>query len=156
MRSPGVRRGLVAVFAVMVCSAASAAAAQAANLRVTVAPFVVHQNATYTIAIAGRYDKRRVQSTPTLLAFIQYRGSSCRATATAEYALPASEWSWVYWPHPQRSQSRPTFKLVSYERARTRFGERRVCAYLYPRSIAPDSTSRPLAIASAGFRNVGR
>jgi hypothetical protein len=146
---------LVAVFVVMVSTAASAAAAQAASLTVTVAPAVIHQNATYTIAIAGRYDKRQLHTTPSLLAFIQYTGSSCRATATAEYALPASEWSWVYWPNPQRAQSRPTFRLVSYERARTRFGQRRVCAYLYPRSIAPDSTTKPLAIASAGFRNVG-
>jgi hypothetical protein len=155
MRGLVVRCGVVAASVVAV--AAGAAAAEAASLRVTVAPATVRQNETYAIHIAGRFDRRRLlHGTPALLAFIQYTGRPCRATATAEYALPTSEWSWVFWPHPQRPESRSSFNLAAYERARTRFGGRRVCAYLYARSIAPTSTSQPLAIASAGFREVKR
>lgn len=150
MRVPGIKCGIVAAV-VVIASAAGAGAAEAASLRVTVAPATVRQNETYAIKIAGRYDKRGLHTTPTLLAFIQYTDRACRTTATAEYALPASEWSWVFWPHPQRAESRSTFSLSSYERAQTRFGNRRVCAYLYPRTIAPNSTGKPLAVASAGF-----
>lgn len=129
-----------------------AAAASAASLTVTVSPAIVHQNGIYTVTIAGRYSRHSLQTTPSLLAFIQYTGSACRATATAEYTLPTREWSWLF--YPQRPEAYPPFSLKLHKQTRTRFGQRRVCAYLYPRAIAPSSTDKPMATASAGFRNV--
>jgi hypothetical protein len=138
--------------AALVAAAPSAATAEAAKLSVAVAPATVHQNETYTIKITGRYNKRSLHTTPRLLAFIQYSGSACKSSAMAEYALPTSKWSWVF--YPQRAERSSPFSVVVYERARTRFGARRVCAYLYAREITPSSTDKPLAIASAGYRNV--
>ena len=143
--------GAVAAVALVV-AVPSAATAEAALLTVTVAPTTVHQNETYAITIAGRYSKRSLRTTPSLLAFIQYTGSACRSSATSEYALPTNEWSWVF--YPQRSEPRSPFSAVFDKLARTRFGERRVCAYLYPRKVTPSSTDKPLAVASAGFRDV--
>ena len=130
--------------------AAVPSAAEAASLTVTVSPVTVHQNQTYAITIAGRFNRRA--TTPSLLAFIQYSGSACRASAIAEYALPTSEWSWVF--YPQRSEPRSPFSAVFHKQTRSRFGLRRVCAYLYARKITPSSTDKPIAVASAGFRNV--
>ena len=140
------------VSAALIAAAASAATAEAATLSVAVSPATVHQNETYAITIAGRYNKRSLHTTPRLLAFIQYTGSACRSSATSEYALPTNEWSWVF--YPQRSELRSPFSAVFDKLARTRFGERRVCAYLYPRKVTPSSSDKPLAVASAGFRNV--
>lgn len=151
MRGLVIRCGVVVCLAVL-ASAASAATAAAARLSVTVAPTTVHPNGTYTITIAGRYPTRSLQTTPSLLAFIQYTGSACRRTATAEYALPTREWNWVF--YPQRSERHTPFRVVFHEQARTRFGERRVCAYLYPRAIVPASTDKPLVIASAAYQDV--
>lgn len=133
-------------------AAPSAAVAPPRTLTVRVTPGTVHQNGTYAITIAGRYRPRSLHTAPSVLAFIQYTGSACRSNAIAEYRLPTSEWSWVF--YPQRSESRAGFNLVFHERTRTRFGTRRVCAYLYAHKITPSSTDRPLAIANAGFRNV--
>lgn len=133
-------------------AAASAATAEAATLSVAVSPATVHQNETYAITIAGRYNKRSLHTTPRLLAFIEYTGNACRSSAMAEYALPTSKWSWVF--YPQRAERSSPFSVVIYERARARFGARRVCAYLYARKVTPTSTDKPLAVASAGYRDV--
>jgi hypothetical protein len=138
--------------AALVVAAPSAATAEAARLSVTVAPATVHQNETYAITIAGRYSKRSLHTAPRLLAFIQYSGNPCQPSAMAEYALPTSKWSWVF--YPQRSERSSPFSVVIYERARSRFGARRACTYLYARKVTPTSTDKPLAVASAGFRNV--
>lgn len=138
--------------AALVVAASSAATAEAATLSVAVSPATVHQNETYAITIAGRYNRRSLHTSPRLLAFIQYTGNACRSSAMAEYALPTSAWSWVFYP-PRAERSSP-FRVVIYERARTRFGARRVCAYLYAQQITPTSTAKPLAVASAGYRNV--
>jgi hypothetical protein len=124
----------------------------AATMKVTVEPTTVHRNETYTITITGRVRVRRDGETPHLLAFIQYTGAHCRRTATAEYGLPSSEWSWLF--YPQRAEQGPRFKLVFYKRARTRFGERRVCAYLYRGTVTPATTGKPLVRAGAPFREV--
>ncbi|HEY2653106.1 MAG TPA: hypothetical protein VGI50_14360 [Solirubrobacteraceae bacterium] len=138
--------------AALIMAAASAATAEAATLSVAVSPATVHQNETYAITIAGRYNKRSLHTTPRLLAFIEYTGNACRSSAMAEYALPTSKWSWVF--YPQRAERSSPFSVVIYERARTRFGARRVCAYLYARKVTPTSTDKPLAVASAGYRDV--
>lgn len=140
--------------------ALSATTASAAVLKVTVTPRTVHRNQTYTITISGRYSERlahassNLHTTPYLLAFIQYTGAACQRTATAEYALPIADWSWLF--YPQRAQPRLQFKRVFYEQAQTRFGARRVCAYLYPTSISPQTKARPIARAGVPFREAKR
>jgi hypothetical protein len=158
------RRAGVLAGAWLVIAAATAAAATTASLKVSVSPTTVHRGGAYTLTITGRY-RRHTQrsvyripgahhSSPYLLAFIQYSGARCRKTATAEYALPTRYWSWVF--YPPRSEPRSPFKLVFHERTRTRFGERRICAYLYPNKIAPRTTEKPIATASTAFRETTR
>ncbi len=131
-----------------------AADAMAASLSVTVSPAAVHPGVRYAVTVTGRYDKQARRTAPYLLAFIQYSARACRPTGTAEYSLPSSEWSWdVY---PQRAETLSPFKTVTYWKAGPSLGSRRVCAYLYADQVTPSSTAKPLASASAGFRNIGR
>jgi hypothetical protein len=131
----------------------TAAASTAATLTVTVKPTEVKPGQTYSITITGRYDKRRLHTTPYLLAFLQYSPAACKPTATAEYALPGAEWGWVTVPH-QRAEQHSPFKLTTYWAAKGRIGRRRACAYLYATKITPQTRKRPIAVASAGFRKL--
>lgn len=129
--------------------AVSAPAAAAATLKVTVNPTAVHQNQTYEITISGHYYSRHQRGPSYLLAFIQYSGAPCWSTATAEYRLPVSEWNWLF--YPQRSVTHTSFTHVFYEQARTRYGNRRICAYLYPASVNPQTTEKPVVRAGAPY-----
>ena len=157
MWSCGRRILIAAITAACVAPATSALAsaptAGAASLSVTVTPTTVHPNSSYTITIRGHYDMQAVHTTPSLLAFIQYTGEPCQRTATAEYALPTDEWNWVF--YPQHSEHHPSFKGLFYELARTRLGQRRVCAYLYPSQTNPQTSAKPLVRAGAEYTNVG-
>ena len=82
--------------------------ARAASLAVSVSPVTVHPGRTYTVSIAGSYGKPR--QTPYLVAFIQYSGQPCKATATAEYALPKGSWSWEVFP---QAEPKSPFKSVT-------------------------------------------
>lgn len=130
----------------------AAPAAAAASLRVRVGPAKVHPGQTYKITVTGRFTKHR-RTRPYLLVFIQYGGAACKRSGTAEYALPARYWSWDVFP---RSERRSPFKHISYWKATGRLGARRVCAYLYPKRISSVSKLRPLARASARFRDLRR
>lgn len=144
-------RTAVACGAVIV-SGTAASAASAALLKVTVEPTTVHRNQTYEITITGRYKHRGQHGPSYLLAFVQYTGAVCRSTATAEYNLPVSEWSWLV--YPEQAQYHHRFKDVFYEQARTRYGDRRICAYLYTQSITPQSTTKPVVRAGAPYSEV--
>lgn len=141
-----VKRGVAITCAAL---AVSAPAAAAATLKATVDPTAVHQNQTYAITISGHYYSRYQRGPSYLLAFIQYSGNLCRSTATAEYGLPVSEWSWLF--YPQRAVNHTSFTHVFYEQARTRYGNRRVCAYLYPTSVNPQTTEKPIVRAGAPY-----
>ena len=117
--------------------------ASAASLTLTVSPATVHPGKRYTVSITGRYDKR-AHPAPYLVAFIQYSGQTCRSTATAEYTLPTSEWDWVVFPQAERKSP---FTSVTYWKASTHLGARRICTYLYPGPVGPRTTVQPLARA---------
>lgn len=145
----------------LLVASAPAAAATTGSLKVSITPRTVQRGGSYTITITGRYRTRqshpryripspRHHQVPYLLAFIQYSGTPCRKTATAEYSLPTRYWSWVFFP--QRAEQRSPFKLVLHEWTRTRFGKREVCAYLYANKITPQSADKPIASASTGLR----
>lgn len=126
----------------------------AASLAVTLTAATVHPGSRYTVTITGRYQKQFHPQAPYLLAFIQYSGSPCKATATGEYALPPSEWGWDF--YPQRAEPKSPFKTAAYWKAGSRLGTRRVCAYLYADQVSPATEAKPLVRASASYRNVKR
>lgn len=115
--------------------------ASAASLTLTVSPATVHVGNRYTVSITGSYD-RRTHPKPYLAAFIQYSGRSCQTTAPAEYALPQSEWTWAVFPV---AETRSPFKSVTYWKASSRLGSRRVCVFLYPGPVGPRTKAKPLA-----------
>ena len=119
--------------------------ASAASLALTVSPATVHPGQRYTVSITGSYNKQ-AHPTPYLVAFIQYSGRSCRSTATGEYALPPSQWTWDVFP---QAESKSPFKNVTYWKASGRLGFRRVCAFLYPGPVGPRTRAKPLAEAGA-------
>jgi hypothetical protein len=131
-----------------------AADAMAASLAATVTPATVHPGGRFRITIIGRYDELAHPRATYLLAFIQYTGRPCKATATGEYALPPSEWNWDF--YPQRAEPKSPFKSVAYWKAGSGLGSRRVCAYLYAEPASPTSKATPLVRAGASYRNVKR
>jgi hypothetical protein len=145
---------VAALCGALAASGAASQAATAATLKVTVSPAKVHPGAPYVVTITGRYNRRTTRTAPYLMAFIQYSGSPCKPRATAEYGLPAAEWSWDFYP-PLIEPSSP-FKRVVRWTAKTRLGTRHVCAYLYPEKISPSSDVPPLVTASTTFRNLAR
>jgi hypothetical protein len=151
------RLGMAKIAAVTVVfllgSGGVASEAPAASLSVRVAPVRLHPGSRYTVTIRGSYDQR-VRRRTYLLAFIQYSGKTCHATATGEYSLPASQWDWDFFP--QRAETKSPFKDVAYWKASTRLGPRRVCAYLYAKPVSPTTTAKPLVRAGAPFSNARR
>jgi hypothetical protein len=119
--------------------------ASAASMTLIVSPATVHPGNRYTVSITGRYN-RRTHPRPYLVAFIQYSGQSCRSTAPAEYALGASKSTLAISP---QAESKSPFKSVTYWKASSRLGPRRVCAYLYPGPVNTGTTAAPLAIVGA-------
>ena len=146
--------GALALCGAMAASGASAAGTGHASLGVTVAPVSVHPGGRYEVTITGSYDRRFIRTTPYLLAFIQYSGGACQPTATREYNLPSARWSWDFYPPALERASR--FTQAARWTAHTLLGTRRVCAYLYAQQIFPQSSVRPVATATAMFRNVKR
>jgi hypothetical protein len=131
-----------------------AADAAAASLSVKVSPASLHPGLRYAVTITGSYTRPSGARPPYLLAFIQYGGSACESSATGEYALPTSRWTWVF--YPQRAEPNARFKDVSDWKAGSRLGTRWVCAYLYTRPVTPATRARPLLRASASFTNARR
>jgi hypothetical protein len=146
--------GALALCGAMAAPGTSAAGAGHASLGITVAPVSLHPGRRYEVTITGSYDRRFIHTTPYLLAFIQYSGGACRPTATGEYSLPSAQWSWDFFPPALEPASR--FTRSARWTAQTRLGTRRVCAYLYAQKISAQSNVRPLATASATYRNVKR
>jgi len=136
----------------MIAPGANAAAA-APQLRVAVSAATVRPHQRYAITVTGRYGLV-ASGAPHMLAFLQYSRASCKRTATAEYRLPGREWDWVFGHVHQQAEDRSPFKAVADWTAGTGLGRRRVCAYLYWTDISPQSTVKPVATASASFRNI--
>lgn len=132
--------------------AAPAADAMVPSLNVAVTPAKLHPGTRYVVTITGRYNPR--PKAPYLLAFIQYSAAACRPTATAEYRLPTSQWSWAI--YPQIAEPRSPFKALSYWKAGWKLGSRRVCSYLYAAPVTPSTRAEPLARAGIAFSNTRR
>jgi hypothetical protein len=144
-----VRGAGLAAAALLAALATAAAAATPASLKITV-PAKVRPGRNYTIKIAGSYQPSQLQGTAYLWAFLQYSGHACKQTAQAEAGLSQSIWSLDV----RRQEPRSPFTRIDNWTAGALTGARHVCAYLYPKVISKRSTVRPIATASAAFRNV--
>ncbi len=120
------------------------------SVTVAVMPAVVHRDQVYRVTITATYPKRVATGSAYLVAFLQYSGAACKANARAEHALPTRMWSLDF---AGKAHSSPFTRVDSW-RATGVTGARRVCAYLYPQKVSPTSNVRPIAVASAPFRNV--
>jgi hypothetical protein len=130
-------------------TAASAATATPPSLKITV-PAKVRPGRNYTIKIAASYQPSQLQGTAYLWAFLQYSGHACKPTAQREAALPKSARSLDV----RHTEPRSPFTRIDNWTAGNFTGARHVCAYMYPKVISRSSTVRPIATASAAFRNV--
>lgn len=144
---------IAVIVGVGIGAAWGASDALGASMSVKVSPATVHPGARYVVTITGSYRPIRGHP-PYLLAFIQYGGTACKSTATAEYALPTSRWSWDF--YPQRAETTSPFKTVTYWKAGSTLGNRLICAYLYAGQVNTQTTAKPLVRATASFRNLRR
>lgn len=138
---------------IVACGAIGAAAAVAAtttppSLKINV-PTKVRPHQRYKIVILVTYDKKSLRTTPYLVSFLQFTGSSCKATAGAEHALGGA----VFGDYIGSVPNSPFVRTDTW-RAGTLTGARRVCAYLYRRRVSQKSTSKPLLAASRLFHNL--
>jgi len=140
--------GMFALVPGVLAPGALAAASTAPKLSVAVQPKTVRPNERYKIVLTVSYNKRALRTTPYLVAFLQYAGSACKATAKAENALPVVELDYA------GSVRNSTFTRTDHWTAGARKGSRRACAYLYPFKVSPKSNTKPLLTASASFQNV--
>ena len=127
------------------CFAAGASAATAASLYVTETPKTTHSGGTYHVTVSGSYRGRELTGSAFLLGVIQYDGRPCLKTGKAE----AKRTGFTFFLHETLASS-PFMVRASFT-AGTRSGQRKVCAYLYPRSVSPTDNVQPLAHAGAGF-----
>jgi hypothetical protein len=141
---------LLAPLVAVPAASALAVTVPTASVTVAVSPAVVHRDQVYTVKITTTYTKRVVTGSAYLVAFLQYSGAACKANARAEHALPPQMWSLDFAGKVRGSR----FTRVDSWRATGITGTRRACAYLYPEKVSPTSGVRPIAVASAAFRNV--
>jgi hypothetical protein len=134
--------------AMLACSTALATAGLAATLKITV-PATVHNGQNYKVKVTGTYKPRELEGTAFLVAFLQYSGKHCQASARAEFGLPASERDLDFAGNEPKSP----FTNVERWTAHNRYGPRRVCAYLYPKPVGPSDSVRPIARVGKLFRD---
>jgi hypothetical protein len=136
------RRAIVAVV-LAGCLGASAAAAGAATLSVSVKPKSTHHNGNYTITIRGTVSAAQVRHKPFLIAWIQYSSQRCASSAQKELNRAKNN------PVFQNTVTAASFHTSKGFKASAKAGTRRVCAYLYAHYVGPSSSAKPIARASA-------
>jgi len=134
---------------------ALAAGASAATLAINV-PAHVKQNRGYTVKIAGSYGRGELTGQAYLISLIQYSAAACKATAQLENSEVSAQRLQFYFA-PARSPSKvgiiekhSPFTRADAFTARA-LGTRRVCVYLYPRSITATAKVLPIATADKKF-----
>jgi hypothetical protein len=139
----------------LLCSGALAAGASAATLKVSV-PGHLHKGDHYAIKLSGSYQKSELSGRAYLISLIQFSGKPCKATAQLENSQVNSNLLQFYFA-PQKSPQNVGIFETHSPFTRTdgfvagRLGSRRVCAYLYPKFIAPGSTVKPIASAGKAY-----
>lgn len=149
-------RRSVAVGLAMFCSAASAAGAGAAGLKITV-PAHPHKGAAYTIKLTGHYKRSELTGKAYLISLIQFSGAPCKASAQLENQQVNGNLLQFYFAPPHASQRVGLFEKSSpFSRGdpftATRVGPRHVCAYLYPKFIGSSDHTTPIATADRAYR----
>lgn len=143
--------GLTAAIAACGAIAPAAAALPAPTpptLKIKV-PARVHPNQRYKIVISVTFDKTAVRTTPYVVSFLQFKGTACKSTAGAEFALGNE----VFGDFIGSVPGSPFVRTDNWK-AGTLTGGRRVCAYLYAKRVSQKSKSKPLLTATRFFRNV--
>jgi hypothetical protein len=132
-----------------VCSAATAAGAPAATLKISV-PARVHHGQSYSIKITGSFKKSEVKGKAYLISVIQFSGKPCRATAQLENQLVA-QFYLLSGSQAGIFESRSPFTRIDRFTANT-VGSRRVCAYLYAKLVHATDKTAPIATADAPYK----
>jgi len=134
----------------LMCPAAAAAAASAATLHVSVTPTTLPKKRTYEVKLTGSFAKGETAAGRAfLISAIQFSPKPCLATAQAEYKIRPTQFYFgeaggIFESHSPFTQVNDfTAKIV---------GRRRICAYLYPKSVVPSDTTRPIVRGQASFR----
>jgi hypothetical protein len=149
----GRRSGAVGL--AILCSAATAAGAGAAGLKITV-PAHLKKGASYTIEVVGHYRRAELQGQAYLISLIQFSSARCQPTAQLEnqrvgnlvqfYLAPPRA------PHKVGVvETSPRFTRLDSFTA-NRVGRRHVCAYLYPKLIAAGDSTAPIATADRVYK----
>lgn len=138
------------------CSAATAAGAGAAGLKINV-PAHLRKGTNYTIKVSGHYSASEVQGKAYLISLIQFSSAPCQASAQLENQRVNSNLLQFYFAPPRASQkvgifekSSPFARLDRF--TATRLGARHVCAYLYPKQVGASDTTPPIATADHAYR----
>jgi hypothetical protein len=137
---------------IVVCDVTGAAAAAAATTPPTVAikvPAKVHHGEHFTIKITVTYDKQSFTTTPYLVAYVQFTNRPCQPTAKAEHALPTLLRTLDF---AGKITSSPFVRTDDWKGGGA--GNRRVCTWLYPKPVTPQSSAKPTLTANKSYRNV--
>jgi hypothetical protein len=137
-------RWLCAFVLATCCTGALAAAASAATLQIRVTPASILEKKSFHVVITGTYSKSELKGKAYLVSFIQYNFKPCKAGAPQEghaYGKPFAA---------QNTGASPFGWDFSFTAGGV--GERRVCAYLYPKPVGPKSTIAPLTRATITYK----
>jgi hypothetical protein len=137
-------RGIVASATAALCLGATAAAAQAATLSVSVKPKTSHSGGTYDVSVHGSVSHRQLKKKPFVLGWIQYSSQSCAGTAQKEYKRVKAP------PFLEATITGTPFHTAKAFTASAP-GTRHVCVYLYSHFIQPTSTAQPIARAGTKY-----
>jgi hypothetical protein len=131
----------------LLCSGATATAASAASLTVRVPSHSVRRHHTFEIKVSGSYRAAELTGRAYLVAAFQYDTKPCKATGAAEAGLSDASFFFSKTVSPS-----PFVRRFGFSAGKP--GPRRICAYLYPKVVAPKDTAVPIATASGLFRVV--
>jgi hypothetical protein len=140
----------------ILCSAAGAASAGAAGLKISV-PARVHKGASYRIGVTGHYRHSELTGKAYLISLIQFSGAPCKASAQLENHQLNANLLQFYFAPANAAQKVGIFEPSSpFNRVdgftSTRVGRRHVCAYLYPKFISSTAGTLPIATADRAYR----
>lgn len=155
------RRITAALTLASVGSAALAASAGAASLKITM-PSQVKRGADYTIQINGSYKHSELKGRAYLISTIQFANHPCRKTAQAENRSPYYL-QWYFTPKSEQKLKHPKHVGIFAPPApfvrsdaftAVDLGTRHVCAWLYPKFIHAGDSLTPIARADKRYRVV--
>jgi hypothetical protein len=126
---------------------APAGAATAATLNLTVPTHDVKHGQSFSISASGSFKRAELKGKAFLMLAFQYDSRTCQPTAQAEFGRHDT-----YFFFHKTIASSPFTRSSSWTAGSP--GARRICAYLYPKSVTPADKLAPLVRTSGFFRVV--